>query len=123
MLPLLLLTACLGDPVLATETRGCTDYDFDDPAPPALKHEADGDAVVVWRTPVERPNLDDVFAPEFEIDGALVEVHERWTAGADGQAACLEPVLRVSEFGAPIEVRWFTEDDTNVPFDTITLKP
>ncbi len=119
----LLFAACVGNPVLDPDTRGCTDYDFDDPAKPALKKEAEDGGVAVFRTPVERPNLDDSFEPEIVTDGATIEVHEAWVDGADGQASCLEPVLHISEFGAPIEVRWFTDADTSIPFDTLTVSP
>lgn len=120
---ILLLAACVGNPVIAPSTRGCTDYDFDDPAAPKVKQEDDGDAVIVFRTPVERPNLGDLFDPDITAEADVIEVRELWSSAADAVPTCLEPIVTVSEFGAPIEVRWFTEDDSNVPFDTVIIEP
>lgn len=120
---LVLLTACIGNPVVAPSTRGCTDYDFTDPADPKIKQEDDGDAVIVYRTPVVRPNLGDLFDPTVSGEGDLIEVHEAWSSADDATETCLEPIVSITEFGAPIEVRWFTEDNDNVPFDTVTIQP
>lgn len=117
------LFGCVGNPELASSTTGCSDYDFDDVNPSTVQSDVDGDVADVWRTYVERDNLDDVFDPEMSGDGDVVEIRERWTAGSDGVATCLEPHVQISGFGAPIEVRWFTEENTGVPVDTLELEP
>ncbi len=122
MLPFLLL-ACVGNPVITTSTTGCTNYDFDDPKPSAIEASVKDGVADVYRSYVERENLDDAFDPEIVTDGAVIEVFEAWTAGSDGNANCLDPHISIEDFGAPIEVRWYTPDDQNVPLDTVTVSP
>ncbi|MSQ02352.1 MAG: hypothetical protein EXR71_10765 [Myxococcales bacterium] len=117
------LLACVGDPKLAISTEGCQNVDPDDPADPVVATAIEGDTVDVYRTPVVGHNLEDVFEPTITTDGDLVEIFESWTAGEEATPACLEPHLAVSEFGATIEIRWYTEDDATVPFDTVKIDP
>lgn len=120
---LLLLLACVGNPVITPTTEGCHNYDFDDPKDSKIESSVKGDKADVYRSYVERENLDDEFAPDIVAEGNVVEVHEAWVPGSDGNATCLEPHVIIEEFGATIEVRWFTPDDDNVPLDTVTLSP
>ncbi len=115
--------ACVGDPKLALSTQACQDFDPDDPADPALLSAVEGETVDVWRSPIQGYNLEDVFEPTITTDGELIEIFELWTPGEDTTPTCLEPHLALSEFGATLEIRWFTEDDANVPFDTVKIDP
>ena len=120
---LLLLIACVGNPVITPSTEGCQNYDFDDPQDSKIESSVKGDKADVYRSFVERENLDDAFDPEIVADGNVIEVHEAWVPGSDGNATCLEPHVLIEEFEATIEVRWFTPDDDNVPVDTVNLTP
>ncbi|GDX82547.1 hypothetical protein LBMAG42_43580 [Deltaproteobacteria bacterium] len=120
---IVLLLACVGNPELSPSSQGCTNYDFDEPQDSTVEYSVDGDVADVWRTYVERDNTDDSFEPDLSGEGNVVEVHEKWVAGSDANATCLEPHVRIKGFGAPIEVRWFTADNSAVPVDTLEIEP
>ncbi len=120
---IVLLLACVGNPELSPSSQGCTNYDFDEPQESTVEASVDGDVANVWRTYVERENTDDTFDPDLSGEGNVVEVHEKWIAGSDGTSTCLEPHVQIKGFGAKIEVRWFTEDNSSVPVNTLELEP
>jgi hypothetical protein len=120
---LILLVACVGNPVITPETEGCVDYDFNGPNKSEIVVNVSDGVADVYRSYVERDNLDDAFEPDIEAEGGLIKVYERWKKGSDGNATCLDPHLIIEEFGAPIEVRWYAPDDMNIPFDTVTVSP
>jgi hypothetical protein len=122
---LILLLACIGNPTVEYSTEGCVDYVFGNPNPSTLVSSVKKGVADVYRSYVERPNLDDVFEPEIETDagGSILIIREAWTPGGDGNATCLDPHIEIADFGAPIEVRWYSPDDENIPFDTVTVSP
>ncbi len=120
---LLLLLACVGNPVLTPVTEGCQNVDPDDPQASKIVSSSKNGVGDVYRSYIDRANLDDVFEPEIVTDGDVIEVHEAWLEGTDGNETCLEAHLVIEEFGAPVEVRWYAPDDDNVPVDTVTVSP
>ena len=120
---IVLLLACVGNPELSPSSQGCTNYDFDEPQDSTVEFSVAGDVADVWRSYVERENADDSFDPDLSGEGNVVEIHEKWVAGSDANPTCLEPHVQIKGFGAPIEVRWFTADNSAVPVDTLEIEP
>jgi hypothetical protein len=124
MLVLALLSAC-GSATLTPTQEGCQDYDFNNPDPITVEaHITDGDGEI-RRSSLLRPGTDQVFVPDIQPDGDVISIFEAWTSESadDAPSTCYDAVVTVEGLNKKVQVRWFAEDDTSVPTDTIEVEP
>ncbi len=118
------LSACGGDVTVTTSQTGCTDFNYSDPADPVVEWESIGEhEVLVWRANVLLDQAGATFSPEYAIDHGVLSVFEHWTDAASDDTFCYQPEVTVGDIRGGLEVRWFTEDDANVPFQTVDVEP
>lgn len=121
MLLLTLLLGCGGEVTVTPDQGACHDVDYTNPAPSTLEWApADGGADV-WRTYVFLDQSGLAFDPDFEIANGVLTVRERWTSPEGDAPFCYEPHVLLGGYRGTLEVRWFTEDDPDVPFDTLLI--
>ncbi len=123
MLLALLLVAC-GEPIEVTASQsGCTDFNYSDPADPFVAWEATGeDSALVWRANVLLDEAGSTFAPTYAIENGTLSVFEVWTDPASTDTFCYQPEIAIVGIRGELEVRWFTESDRDVPFQTVIVE-
>lgn len=118
------LTGCGGEVSVAASQTGCTDFNYSDPADPVVEWEATAEHDAnVWRANVLLDQAGATFAPDYAIDKGTLSIFEHWTDPASDDTFCYQPQVAISGIHGTLEVRWYTEDDSDVPFDTVEIKP
>ena len=118
-----LLQACAPIEVSSSQA-GCTDFTYSAPAEPAVEWAAEGEhAAAVWRTNVLIDQAGATFSPTFAIESGVLSVFEVWTDPASDATFCYQPEVHVSGISGSLEVRWYTPDDPDVPYQTIRVEP
>lgn len=118
-----LLQACAPIEVSSSQA-GCTDFNYSDPADPVVEWAAAGDdAADVWRTNVLLDQAGATFSPTYEIEAGVLSVFEVWTDPASADTFCYQPEVHVSSISGSLEVRWYTQDDRDVPYQTVSVEP
>ena len=119
-----LLTGCGGELVATTSQTGCTDFNYSDPADPVVEWESTGaNEALIWRANVLLDQAGATFSPDYAVDNGVLSITEHWTDPATDDTFCYEPQVAVSGIHGSIEVRWFTEESTSVPFETVDVEP
>lgn len=118
----LLLFGCAGDVEVSSSQSGCVDFDYNDPAEPTVEWETTGEAsVLAWRTNVLRDEAGATFSPEYAIENGTLSVYEKWSDPASDDTFCYQPEVSIGGIKGKLELRWFTEDDGDVPYETVTI--
>jgi hypothetical protein len=124
MIVLSLLIGCAPEVTLRATQGGCTDFDYDDPAPAALVSEVSEDGTaLVTRTNVLLDAAGYTFDPVITADKRLIEVFEVWTGEGQGEPFCYTPAVELEGLRGEFEVRWYLAEGDSVPFATVELKP
>jgi hypothetical protein len=124
MLALALFVACAPEVNVTSVQDGCTDFDYDDPAPSELVTTVSEDgSAVVSRTNVLLDAAGYVFEPVIVADKRLIEVFEIWTGEGEGEPFCYVPSIELSGLRGEFELRWYLAEGDSIPFATTEMKP
>ncbi len=120
---LLLLSACA--PVALTPTQAtCAQFDYENPADPVVDWQSDGGGEAdVWRSNVLLDESGATFSPTFTNEPGVLSVFESWTDPATTDPFCYQPQVHFAGLHATLEVRWYTDADHDVPFQTVEVQP
>lgn len=118
---LLLLVACTTEVLVTPGQTACTDVDFANPAESTVEWEPDGEGAHVWRTYVFLDQSGLSFEPELGIEKGVLSVHEKWVDAESEDPFCYVPELTVTDYTGTLELRWFTDDSGDTPFETLLL--
>lgn len=119
---LLAFLGCASEVQVTPDQGACTDVDYANPAPSVLDWAAEGEGARVWRSYVFLDQSGLTFAPDFSIERGVLSVYEAWTDPEGDDTFCYEPSVTVTGYRGSLEVRWYTEDDADVPFDTVIVE-
>lgn len=117
---LLLLAACGGTVTITPGQDGCTNYDFDDPAPSVILSSVEGTTGDVRRTGALLEQTGLYFDPAITVDADVVEVHEAWAGGETDESFCYEPWVKIEGIADEVQIRWYLEGEAS-PMDTVNL--
>ncbi len=118
------LTGCAGQVTVTPSQTGCTDFNYSDPADPVVDWASTGDHEAdVWRANVLLDQAGATFSPDFSISKGILSVTEHWTDPASDDTFCYQPQLALAGINGTLEVRWFTEDNPDVPVQTVEVEP
>jgi hypothetical protein len=124
MLVFSLLLGCAPEVNIVASQGGCTEFDYDNPAPSELVSEVGEDGTaVVSRTNVLLDAGDYTFEPVIVPDRRLIEVFETWTGAGEGDPFCFVPSVSLEGLRGEFELRWYLAEGDVVPFATVELKP
>ncbi len=117
-----LLIACSGEVTINNTQTGCTDYDYDNPAPSTVVVDVADDVATVRRTNIALDSGSLAFVPDVVAEGDRIDVFEAWQGEGDGLPFCYDAVITI-EPAPRAEVRWYQSADEAVPFATVEIEP
>ena len=111
---LMALLACgPGNVTVSSDAPFCSNWDFDDPADPALEIEASSTQITATRVGVYAA-CDAVFSPDISPDGEYIAIYEAWDENEGEADCCFSPYVQLDmERGGKFTIDWFAEGENS----------